>query len=95
MQLPAMLRSTDRIMAMIPTISPHFSQGFDSRQVNLTRFDLFCPEKRSTFLEGAGVFDDLTGNPMMPDLIPFLSTRIGFLLSWKVPRIKHGKERMI
>ena len=29
----------------------------DARQINLTRFELFFPEKRTFFLEGAGVFD--------------------------------------
>ena len=29
----------------------------DARQINLTRFELFFPEKRTFFLEGAGVYD--------------------------------------
>lgn len=47
----------------------------DQRQVNLTRFPLFFPEKRSFFLEGAGLFDFAreTGN----SLLPFFSRRIG------------------
>jgi hypothetical protein len=62
------------------TVNTDFAETeVDARQVNLTRFDLFYPEKRAFFLEGAGVFDVATGNPMMPDLIPFFSRRIGLL----------------
>lgn len=47
----------------------------DQRQVNLTRFPLFFPEKRGFFLEGASLFDFSreTGN----SLLPFFSRRIG------------------
>ena len=40
------------------TVNTDFAETeADLRQVNLTRFPLFFPEKRSFFLEGAGVFD--------------------------------------
>jgi hypothetical protein len=47
----------------------------DQRQVNLTRFPLFFPEKREFFLEGASVFSFSreTGNA----ILPFFSRRIG------------------
>jgi len=47
----------------------------DQRQVNLTRFPLFFPEKRAFFLEGASVFafSRETGN----SIVPFFSRRIG------------------
>jgi hypothetical protein len=47
----------------------------DQRQVNLTRFPLFFPEKRAFFLEGAGVFNFSRepGNA----IVPFFSRRIG------------------
>jgi hypothetical protein len=62
------------------TVNTDFAETeADTRQVNLTRFDLFYPEKRAFFLEGAGVFDVVTGNPMMPDLIPFFSRSIGLM----------------
>ena len=48
----------------------------DIRQVNLTRFPLFFPEKRTFFLEGAGVFD-VAGLAGGTDLIPFFTRRIG------------------
>ncbi len=68
------------------TINTDFAETeVDARQVNLTRFDLFYPEKRAFFLEGAGVFDVVTGNPMMPDLIPFFSRRIGLMEQDGIP----------
>jgi hypothetical protein len=78
------------------TVNTDFAETeVDARQVNLTRFDLFYPEKRAFFLEGAGVFDIATGNPMMPDLIPFFSRRIGLIesdgISREVPIIAGGK----
>jgi hypothetical protein len=45
----------------------------DEEQVNLTRFDLFFPEKRPFFLENASTFQ--FGNPQSIDL--FFSRRIG------------------
>jgi Domain of unknown function (DUF5916) len=47
----------------------------DQRQVNLTRFPLFFPEKRTFFLEGAGVFD-FSREPQNA-IVPFFSRRIG------------------
>lgn len=56
----------------------------DARQVNLTRFSLFFPEKRSFFLEDAGVFEFGAGGAgggggrgRGVDLLPFFSRRIG------------------
>jgi hypothetical protein len=62
------------------TVNTDFAETeVDARQVNLTRFPLFYPEKRTFFLEGAGVFDiaGLTG--WHRDLIPFFSRRVGLL----------------
>ena len=38
----------------------------DARQINLTRFSLLFPEKRSFFLEGAGVFSFASVGPETP-----------------------------
>ena len=78
------------------TVNTDFAETeVDARQVNLTRFALFYPEKRSFFLEGAGVFDVATGNPMMPDLIPFFSRRVGLMhrdgISTEVPVLAGAK----
>ena len=56
------------------TINTDFAQvEVDEEQVNLTRFDLFFPEKRPFFLENASTFQ--FGNPQQIDL--FFSRRIG------------------
>ena len=58
----------------------------DARQVNLTRFSLFFPEKRRFFLEDAGVFEfgglsgrfrRRTGTQSSPVILPYFSRRIG------------------
>lgn len=56
------------------TINTDFAQvEADDEQVNLTRFDLFFPEKRPFFLENASTFQ--FGQPQSIDL--FFSRRIG------------------
>ncbi len=45
----------------------------DQQQVNLTRFNLFFPEKRDFFLENSSTFDFGAGG----NLVPFFSRRIG------------------
>jgi hypothetical protein len=60
------------------TVNTDFSQvEADEEQVNLTRFDLFFPEKRSFFLENAATFQ--FGEPQAVDL--FFSRRIGLTSS--------------
>jgi hypothetical protein len=61
------------------TVNTDFAETeADIRQVNLTRFPLFFPEKRTFFLEGAGVFDVAGLAPEGDaDLIPFFTRRIG------------------
>src|SRR5688572_1022061 len=65
----------------------------DARQINLTRFSLLFPEKRSFFLEGAGVFSFASTGPETPggipgtgaDVYPFFSRRIGLINGQEVP----------
>ncbi len=65
----------------------------DARQINLSRFSLFLPEKRSFFLEDAGVFAFASSGPDSPggvpsagaDVFPFFSRRIGLLNGQEVP----------
>ena len=61
------------------TVNTDFAETeVDVRQVNLTRFPLFFPEKRTFFLEGADIFE--FGLALDEDnLIPFFSRRIGLL----------------
>lgn len=56
------------------TVNPDFSQiEIDEQVINLTRFDVMLPEKRTFFLENA----DLFGNFGIPPIRPFFSRRIG------------------
>jgi Domain of unknown function (DUF5916) len=60
------------------SVNTDFAQTeVDQRQVNLTRFSLFFPEKRDFFLDGAPFF--AFGSPLNGDLIvnPFFSRRVG------------------
>jgi hypothetical protein len=61
------------------TVHPDFAQvEADDQQVNLTRFDLFFPEKREFFLENAGIFDfGWRGQDETPPFLLFFSRRIG------------------
>lgn len=66
------------------TVNTDFAQvEIDEQEVNLTRFNLFFPEKRDFFLEGRGIFDFARGgtgvggrgSPDLPYL--FYTRRIG------------------
>ena len=61
----------------------------DTRQINLTRFPLFYPEKRSFFLEGSNIFD--FGIGLRQNFIPFFSRRIGLVSGEQVPVLAGGK----
>jgi hypothetical protein len=66
------------------TINTDFAETeVDERRVNLTRFPLFFPEKRTFFLEGADIFD--FGIGLDEDVIPFFSRRIGLLAGQQIP----------
>jgi Domain of unknown function (DUF5916)/Carbohydrate family 9 binding domain-like len=57
------------------TLNTDFAETeVDARQVNLTRFSLFFPEKRAFFLQDAGIFE-FGGIRQSP--LPFFSRRIG------------------
>jgi hypothetical protein len=56
------------------TVNPDFSQvEVDQQQTNLSRFELFFPERRQFFIENS----DLFGNFGFPTTRPFFSRRIG------------------
>ncbi len=78
------------------TINTDFAETeVDTRQVNLTRFPLFFPEKRAFFLEDAGVFDFAQsgegGYHESRDLLPFFSRKIGLVGGQEVP-IRVGEK---
>ncbi len=75
------------------TVNTDFGETeVDARQINLSRFSLFFPEKRSFFLEDAGVFN-FAGSMRPPagipgtgaDIYPFFSRQIGLLSGQEVP----------
>jgi hypothetical protein len=58
----------------------------DERRVNLTRFSLYFPEKRSFFLEGSEIFKFGTVTPSDGSgFAPFFSRRIGLFAGEPVP----------
>jgi len=66
------------------TLNTDFAETeVDTRQVNLTRFSLFFPEKSSFFLEGSNLFD--FGIGLNQDFVPFYSRRIGLHNEKPVP----------
>jgi len=68
------------------TVNTDFAETeADDRQVNLTRFPLFYPEKRSFFLEGAGIYEVASLGSSSSDLLPFYSRRIGLYRGEEVP----------
>lgn len=76
------------------TINTDFGETeVDARQINLSRFSLLLPEKRSFFLEDAGVFNFASIGPtpaggIAPagaDIYPFFSRRIGLVGGQEVP----------
>jgi hypothetical protein len=73
------------------TINTDFAQTeVDDRQVNLTRFALFFPEKRDFFLEGAGNFD-FSRDPVN-NLSGFFSRRIGLTDAGLPQKIDFGAK---
>ena len=76
------------------TVNTDFGETeVDARQINLTRFSIFFPEKRSFFLQDAGVFNFATTGVDEPggipdtgaEIFPFFSRRIGLLAGQEVP----------
>jgi hypothetical protein len=76
------------------TVNTDFAQvEEDQQQINLTRFNLFFPEKRDFFLEGQGIFDfggqtSQRASSSVP--MPFFSRRIGLSNGQAVPVIAGG-----
>ena len=71
------------------TLNTDFAQvEVDDEQVNLTRFDLFFPEKREFFLENAGIFEFGTRAGFEPPpFLLFFSRRIGISDDGEIPLI--------
>jgi len=77
------------------TVNTDFAQvEEDQQQINLTRFNLFFPEKRDFFLESPGIFEfgGVSGQRASGvDPILFFSRRIGLSAGQSVPVIAGGR----
>ncbi len=79
-------------LRLTSTINTDFAETeADNRQINLTRFPLFFPEKRAFFLENAGVFDFARTVVRGEEMIPFFSRRVGLLEGREVPILAGSK----
>ena len=75
------------------TINTDFAQTeVDQRQVNLTRFSLFFPERRDFFLDGATFFDFASNNIGGEQVQPYFSRRIGLSEAATPQRIDYGTK---
>jgi hypothetical protein len=62
------------------TVNTDFAETeVDVRQINLTRFPLFFPERRTFFLRGTDIFEFGLGLSGEENLIPFFSRRVGLV----------------
>ncbi len=82
-------RITPSLQAAL-TVNTDFAETeVDDRQINLTRFPLFFPEKRDFFLQDAGIFD--FADVGSDTLLLFFSRRIGLAGGEEVPILVGGK----
>jgi hypothetical protein len=77
------------------TVNTDFAQTeVDERQINLTRFNLYFPEKRDFFLDGANYFTfGINGdkeNKQATQMIPYFSRRTGLDNDGNPVAIKYG-----
>ena len=92
--LDAFFQITPSLKAAV-TINTDFAQTeVDEKQINLTRFSLFFPEKRDFFLDGSNYFTfGINGdreNPHGTEMIPYFSRRIGLDAGGNPVQIKYG-----
>jgi hypothetical protein len=75
------------------TVNTDFAQvEVDDQQVNLTRFNLFFPEKRDFFLENGGLFEfGQPGQFEAPPYLMFFSRRVGIGPEGEVPILGGGR----
>lgn len=71
-------------LAAIGTVNTDFAETeVDSRQINITPWPLFFPEKRAFFLEGANQY--VFGLGLNTTFIPFFSRNVGLLDGYNIP----------
>src|SRR6266704_1436049 len=76
-------KATPQLVTVFTANTDFAETEVDSRQINLTRFPLFFPEKRSFFLEGSNQYD--FGLGLSEQFIPFFSRNIGLLNGNQIP----------
>jgi len=76
-------RLTPELVTVFTANTDFAETEVDTRQINLTRFPLFFPEKRAFFLEGANQFE--FGLGLGRYFIPFFTRRVGLLGGRPVP----------
>jgi len=71
-------------LGAVVTVNTDFAETeVDTRQINLTQFPLFFPEKRTFFLEGSNQFN--FGLNLGTDFVPFYSRAVGLVEGSIVP----------
>ena len=71
-------------LAAIGTVNTDFAETeVDSRQINITPFPLYFPEKRAFFLEGANQY--VFGLDLNTTFVPFFSRNVGLLDGYNIP----------
>lgn len=71
-------------LAAVFTVNTDFAETeVDTRQLNLTRFELFFPERRAFFLEGSNQYQ--FGLGLDEQFLPFFSRRIGLFEGEQIP----------
>jgi hypothetical protein len=71
-------------LAAIGTVNTDFAETeVDSRQINITPWPLYFPEKRAFFLEGANQY--AFGLDLDTTFIPFFSRNVGLLDGYNIP----------
>ncbi len=92
--IDAFYQITPSLKAAI-TVNTDFAQTeVDEKQINLTRFSLYFPEKRDFFLDGSNYFSfGINGdyeNPNSTSMIPFFSRRIGLDAGGNPVAVRYG-----
>jgi hypothetical protein len=81
--LDAVYRITPQMAAVFTANTDFAETEVDSRQINLTRFPLFFPERRGFFLEGSNQYQ--FGLGLEDSFIPFFSRRVGLYQGQLIP----------
>lgn len=82
-------RITPQLAAVFTANTDFAETEVDSRQLNITRFPLFFPERRPFFLEGSNQFE--FGLGLNRNFIPFFSRRVGLFQGQQIPILVGAK----